>query len=621
MPTFVGKSNICVHFIKRLQTYYSSKIKLKRMKKLFKSHRLPILTAFSSSLLLLGCTNADYDFDKVDYTLGFGSGDLVLPSNNSVTIKLDDILNLTGNDLIDTIAGGDYLLSKQPEEISPIKVTVDPLVQRINESGEQLFTVDLPAIIQEQAGMTIPVETYLGHTLDATGNISLISYKFDVDRVVKDLNYVGLGYDKGVNLKLDVVLPTVITKAKLTIQMPRNLDMTYSGTMGTFNNTDNTFTMDFNKDSGVSSNMQMTFSVKGIIIREFDEKNYATYNPDKMEMILLSDIAMQIEIEELQVPSTPSIEIKGTPYFNDIVVTSARGIFDPDINLNDVGTVTINNIPDFLDDDEVKADIDNPLIWLTLKTNMPLGCDIDAVITSDTYNESIAINDISLKARAEGDTEDAETKILICRKKPDDLKGFEAKEVPDLSKLIETLENGMRLSFRATKAKAKQVEANVELGKEYYLTPKYEFSAALALGDNAAIVYSNMEKDWNKDIDKLELSDNSKVTLTANVENNVPADLEIDITPLDKNGQTLTALTVTPVKNKIAAGTSAGEIQYDIYDASGKAVRQLDGIDYRLKVTAPSDSNLKGKSLNANQKIKIKDIKLQLNGKVVYDAN
>ena len=143
----------------------------------------------------------------------------------------------------------------------------------------------------------------------------------------------------------------------------------------------------------------------------------------------------------------------------------------------------------------------------------------------------------------------------------------------------------------------------------------------MSLGEKAVIVYADKENDWNKDIDKLELSNNSTITLTAAVENQVPADLEINISPVDKNGQTLTALTVTPIKNKVAAGASAGEIQYDITDASGKALKQLDGVDYRLKVTAPSDAAQKGKTLNKNHQIHIKEIKVQVKGKVVYDAN
>ena len=398
--------------------------------------------------------------------------------------------------------------------------------------------------------------------------------------------------------------------------------MTYAGTAGTFNTADNTLTLDVNQNSN-ASNIQLPFKIKGINMKKYDEKNYATYDANKNEIILLSDIALNIEILQLQVPSTPSITLKGTPLFDVIVVTSARGVFDPAIDLDNIGTATINDIPNFLTDKEVVADIANPLIWLTLKSNLPLGGVIEAKISSTTYPQGIMIdgaNAIELKPKTPG-ADYAETKVVLCRRAPENLNGYKAIEIKDLSKLIQKLQDGMNLSFTATKAKAKQEEATIELGKKYELTPSYNFNAAMSLGDKAVIVYSDKENDWNKDIDKLELSNNSTITLTAAVENQVPADLEINISPVDKNGQTLTALTVTPIKNKVAAGASAGEIQYDITDASGKALKQLDGVNYRLKVTAPSDAAQKGKTLNKNHQIHIKEIKMQVKGKVVYDAN
>lgn len=592
------------------------------MKKLFRNYKLPMLTALGGSLLLLGCTNADYDFDKVDYTLGFGSGELVLPSNNSINITLDDILNLGNSDLISTTASGDYVLGKQPEDVNPINVKIDPLVQTIDESGEQSFTIDLPAEIQALAGTLVNVKNILGHSLEGSGNISLISYKFDVDPVVKELKYVGIGYENGVELKLNIQLPAAVKQAKLTIQLPRNFDMTYAGTAGTFNTADNTLTLDVNQNSN-ASNIQLPFKVNVINMKKYDEMNYATYDANKNEVILLSDIALKIEILQLQVPSTPSIELKGTPSFDAIVVTSAHGVFDPAIDLDNIGTATINDIPNFLTDKEVVADIANPLIWLTLKSNLPLGGVIEAKISSTTYPQGIMIdgaNAIELKPNASS-ADYAETKVVLCRRAPENLNGYKAIEIEDLSKLIQKLQDGMKLSFTATKAKAKQEEATVELGKKYELTPSYNFNAAMSLGEKAVIVYADKENDWNKDIDKLELSNNSTITLTAAVENQIPADLEINISPLDKSGNVLTALTVTPIKNKVAAGTSTGEIQYDITDASGKALKQLDGVNYRLKVTAPSDAAQKGKTLNKNHKINIKDIKVQVKGKVVYDAN
>ena len=618
---------MCAFFEKNNNDYSPIKTK-KRMEKQFKSLRLPVLALLGSGLLLMGCTNDDYDFDKVDYTLGFGSGQLTLPSNNSVIVELDDILDLGNSDLISTNENGDYMLGKQPEEVSPISVKIDPLVQTIDESGEQRFGIDLPTEVQALAGQSINVKTVLGHTLDAGGSVSLISYKFEVDPVVKQLKYIGLGRNNaGANLKVDLTLPTVVTKfAKVVIQLPRNFVMTYSGNVGEFNGTDNANTLtltDFNPTAdGRNGRLSMTFNVQGIDIKTYDEANYATYNPTAAEMILVSNIGVSLQIEELQVPSGNSIEVKGQPTFDDIIVTSARGVFDPDINLDNVGTVSISDIPDFLTDKDVVADIANPQIWLTLKTNMPLGGEIDARITSDTYPQGITIEGIELKAKTDDTTADAETKLVICRQAPtENPGGFTPVIVPNLSKLIEKLRNGMTLAFTATRAKAKQVETTVELGKEYHLAPSYEFSAALALGDNASIVYSDKEGDMNGDLDDIQLSQGAKAVLTANVENGIPADLEINITPIDKQGNQLTTLVVTPIKNKVAAGADNGEIEYEITDTDGKALKQLDGVDYRLQITAPTDATQKGRTLNKSQRVVVKDITLELNGKIVYDAN
>ena len=71
----------------------------------------------------------------------------------------------------------------------------------------------------------------------------------------------------------------------------------------------------------------------------------------------------------------------------------------------------------------------------------------------------------------------------------------------------------------------------------------------------------------------------------------------------------------------MAAGVNNGQIEYEITDPNGNGLKLLDGINYHLNVTAPSDASQKGKTLNTNQQIILKDITLQLNGKIVVDAN
>ena len=179
----------------------------------------------------------------------------------------------------------------------------------------------------------------------------------------------------------------------------------------------------------------------------------------------------------------------------------------------------------------------------------------------------------------------------------------------------------MKITIDITKFEADESKTTIQLGHDYTFKPNYKIRAFLALGDEAVIVYNDKESNWNKDIKDLQLSNGSKAILTANVENGVPADLEIDVEPLDKNGQRLTELVVKPIKNTAAAGVTADQIEYEITDPNGNGLKQLDGINYILNVTAPSAADQKGKALNKNQKITLKDIKLQLNGHVVVDAN
>ena len=604
------------------------------MKRLFKSNRLPMLTALCGSLLLSGCINEDYDFNKVDYTLGFGNGDLILPSNNSVVLKLDDILDISTSDLITTETNGDYKLFKEPDNaIDPVEVNIERITIASHSESELEYPAitlpEIPNVVRElfPGPVSLPFHYETGipgiesidiPVLEENGDISLLEYEFDADPAIKSLEYVEVGENgQGVNLTLDLTIPSPITRFEFVkIDLPDMLTMTCPSKANYFDTKSNTLTL-----TNCSSNevKHIVFNVTRINVKNIDDNNFVKLENGKF--MLKSTVGLGIAISELTLPNESTLTLSGVARFDDLVITEARGKFDPEIDLDDVGTVNINSLPDFLTEEEVVADIDNPQVWLTLSSTMPLGGTINAQLTSDTHPIPVKLAPIELAASADG-VSPAVTRIVICRHELTDLSGYTPMIVPNLTELIEKLKEPMQIKFTVISAKANsEIAANVKLGYTYRLIPSYKFSADLALGDNAAIVYSDRENDWNKDIDKLELSDNSKIMLTANVENGVPADLEINITPLDKNGNKLNVLTVTPIKNKVAAGATAGEIQYEIKDDSGKALKQLDGVDYRLKVTAPSDATQKGKTLNKNQEIKIKDIKLQLNGKVVYDAN
>ena len=584
------------------------------MKKLFKTSKLFMLTAVCGSALLIGCTDADYDLDKVDYTLGFGSGQLTLPSNNSVIVKLDDILDLGSTDLISIDANGDYRFEKDPENIDPVNIKVDPINLSADNSQNYAFSFNLPDEVMNLPITNIDCSTLsqeLKDMLTISKDVRKMEYEFAVPDEVKSLSYVAVGGDNGISLKLNFTVPSLITKSEIAFDLPDVLDIPQGVAPGNV--------VKLTNPSGANT---IELVIKGL------KTNQPTGNDDadiayieNGKFMMKGNINLTLKINELTKPATPAIDLNAVVSVGVINITSATGVFKPTIDIQKVGSTTITSLPDFLSDARVVADVDNPQIWLDITSNIPLGGIVEARLTSTTLNGSVTLT------KAQGNAlpivANGQSRLVICRKAPEGLSGYTPIIASNLSDIVHRLNEGMEITIEITSFEATQIDdVTILLGEPgYTLTPAYSFTAPLALGDEAVIIYNDNEGDWNKDIEKIELSDGSKAVLTANVKNDVPADLEINISPLDKNGQVLTDLTVTPIKNKVLAGVADGEIQYEITDTNGNGLKQLDGINYHLSVTAPSDATLKGKTLNKNQQIILNNIKLQLNGKVVVDAN
>ena len=262
------------------------------MKKLLKSYRLPVLTAISGSLLLLGCTNADYDFDKVDYTLGFGGDEITLPGNNSTKeILLDDLLDISSSDLITTEANGDYKLFKEPDNpIDPVEVNVDRITISADKSQELSFDISLPNIPAALQGqkITLPYPNPIPgqdpiDVPEVTGNISLLEYEFDADAAIKSLEYVEVGENgKGVDLALDITFPEAINKfASLKIDLPDMLVMTCPNQNDKFDPSNNVLTL---TDFPVNGTLHIIFNVTRINVKTLDANNYVKLENGKFQL-------------------------------------------------------------------------------------------------------------------------------------------------------------------------------------------------------------------------------------------------------------------------------------------------------------------------------------------------
>ena len=124
-------------------------------------------------------------------------------------------------------------------------------------------------------------------------------------------------------------------------------------------------------------------------------------------------------------------------------------------------------------------------------------------------------------------------------------------------------------------------------------------------------------------MEKVSFKKDSYVNFTATAVNNIPADLELDVYPVDAEGRKLEELTVELVK-KTALGSQGGAVEspleIKIIDTTGNGLNKLDGISIALK--ASSNEEIRGVTLNSRkQALILKDAKIELIGKVIYDAN
>lgn len=581
-----------------------------------------LLIALGTSCMLASCMDKDYDFDKIDYTLGFGGETLKLPSKNSTAdILLEDLLDIEGSELITTAENGDYMFGKDPTPVEPEAVTVDPITMKGRSVSPDAVVIPVPLGAQGMAGETINLSDF-GLDMEANGRIAAFDYSFRVPASVRSLDYVGIGENgNGADFNVWITLPPAIKRFEtLTIDLPDNLEMTCRTALLDAGNV--VSLPDFINEGNL---LLLSFNITGIKAEYLSSEDYAMLLNG--EFLLKGSVGLSAKVAELEVPFGSQVRIGGQLDVSDISITSARGIFNPDINLTTAGTVNINDIPDFLTDEAVVADLDNPQIWLTLHSTVPLGGILKVLLRSDTYPTGITFDTpgryIELKPSTDGTTE-TDTKVLFCRRNPGvSTTEYQVIEDEDLSKLVTTLREGMKVEFLVTEARVKQETGTVLLGHEYRIAPEYRFEAPLALGPKAVIVYNKNFDGWNKDLKNLTLVQEAYVHMQGTAYSMIPADLEAEATPIDAYGQPLNEVSVELIQKTVkgtASGTATSPVELKIRDLTGDGLRKLDGIALKLK--AASNEQLRGVTLNkSKQTLTLKDISIELSGKVVYDAN
>ena len=592
------------------------------MKKKQMKASLLLASLLTLGFSVTGCTNDDYDFDQIDATMGFGSGELEIPASSTMNIPLSDILELEENGSVKIAANGEYLFQLTGTDASSASPMISPIVLRGNSYSSTL---------------TLNASSTAKGTRAAGTHLSLVSpkelmFKYNgTDAAVKDLKSAEVAgeIELKINLTLGGLSSAIATIDKATLTLPGYLEI--SQVTGNGNGVPMVNGSKITVENvSTSSNLQLTIKAKKLDFEKQDAYGKVVIgNNGSIKMDGYFDLGIEADVTRIP---TSALTIGANVNVNNITLKSATGIFDPEINISSLGDVSVTGVPDFLSEDGVRADLDNPQIILSIKNDMDAAAKVSAKVISTKNGQNLAIVQLP-EMNICKTTVAPVTKICICRHKTAELTAqygaANVYEVSNLATLInQHIPDYVQITDVETKADPSQ-EMTIEFGRYYKVVPSYEIYAPLAFAEDAVIEYADDFDGWNDDLDDLELSEGTYVRLTADAQNLVPATLIVEATPLGVGGTDISNLIEVNVKKGTVKASADGvtavnsPLEIELREKVKGGLQKLDGLSYKVKGKASHDgTTVTGINLNSEKHtLKLENINVKLVGKVIGNFN
>lgn len=587
-----------------------------------KHHLLPSALLVAGFLTLTGCTNNDYDLNNVDATMGFGSESLVIPNSSTKDIQLKDVLDLKEGGCVVTDAAGNYLFQLAGGDVEAAKPNISPIILDVANVFDGIISLSSTASTGAKARRAPGSSLHI-----ASPKVMMFEYHGN-DKAVKSLNEAEIDEpNNNISIKLDFsnISTAVSNIESATLTLPAYLSISQVNGNGngvpTLNGSKVTVT-----DISTAHPLELSLTTQKLDFTNQNDHGSLIIKNGAIDLTGYFSIAMQCNVTGAM-PDNPTIKAKIGVADRTIKMRSATGIFDPTINLSSLGEVDVTGLPDFLDDDDVVADLDNPQILLTVNNDMDVAATVSATVISTKEGRELARVTLPEMSVAKNGL----SKICICRQKTNELTQQYGEAnvyaVSNLSTLINRIPDHIKIVD--VNAHAKAEVATIVFGKEYQVKPSYKVNAPLAFGEKANIVYEDSFTGWNDDIDELDLAKGTYIEVTANVENKVPAYLTVKAYPVDAQGNKIEDKLLIEIPDEVAASTDGTTavttpITMKITPKAKNSLKQLDGLVFRLEGSAKSANGNKVTGISLNKEkhtLKLNDIKVKIVGKIIGDFN
>lgn len=558
------------------------------------------------------CIDSSYDLNKdIDMTISAGGEHLAIPVGYTEKITLDKIIELDEGDDLQIVDGEYHLLKK--DNIDETNTSVGTVT--VAESENIIDAIPLTySVSTPGATIVIPKEQSEGKiNAEARG----------VDKAVIEIGSLAADMPTTLTLKFELGGGISIERVDIktmTITFP---DFIQFENENGLNGQTLTMTDVQIKPSGFTKELKINKYVFGSTYGEGNRVEEE--NGDRI--LKIENQKITIEMQDIHVNNpqgSGSLSITPTVTLSEMAVSEVYGTIQPDIDVKPT-EVELNNLPDFLQDDEIRLDITNPVF--SFNANNPLNTDVemDGVLTgykdgkvTKTVKIGSGNGGASITLKPSGDKQQT---ISIVRDEKTVVEANATKVVvPNLNDIIETIPDRINVELKPA-VKTEQYYP-VNLGQDYTLNSAYDIDIPLSFGSNLKIVYEETLDNFDLDLEDVDIE---KAVLSINAVNTIPLAMEIkneNVSALDANGNVIKDIDVTVegtiTESKDGKTEVSSTLNVNLNETAEGAISKLDGL--KLKITAvPGQAT--DVQLLSTQWMQLKDMKLKIPNGIKVDLN
>ncbi|NME86325.1 hypothetical protein HF841_09895 [Bacteroides eggerthii] len=547
-------------------------------------------------------------------TVNVGGEHLAIPVGYTEQITLDKIIELDeGDDL--QLVNGEYHLLKS-DKIDETNTSVKMVT--VNASSNPINSINVLNNVDYSQPGDVTVED-----IESEGSVNTEAH--GIDEAVIEIGSLTANTPAKLTLSFEInktssISYSDVTIDKMTITFPDfiKFEEGQSGLNGQV--------LTISNETLSSSTYTIALYISKYVFGEKygDGNKVKEENGDRIIKIENQKITVKTDVTVHQAQGTGSLSITPTAILAAMTVSEVNGTIKPDMDVKPT-EVELTNLPDFLQDEEVKLDITNPVF--SFKANNPLNEEIemDGIMTgykNGKVTKTVKIGSgnggVPIKLKPSGNKQ--QTISIVRNEKTVVETGATKVIVPNLNDIIETIPD--RISVELKPAVKTDDYYTVNLGQDYVLNSEYNIDIPLSFGSGLKIVYEETIDDFDLDLEDVDIK---KAIISITADNTIPLKMEIkneNVSALDVNGNKITDINVTVegtiTESKDGKSIATSQLNINLVSTKEGAISKLDGLFFKVTAVPGQATDVQ---LLSSQWMQLKDMKLKIPNGIKVDLN